>query len=186
MKSWIPVTDFDETLLESRHVYRGRVLNLRVDTIRLKSGRETLREIVEHPDCVCAATFLPDRRMVLVRQFRRPTGQALWEVPAGKIDPGEAPDTALLRELVEECGMVPGILEKIVTYYVAPGTCTERMHLYLAHDCVAGEAAPVEDEIIEWNAFTIQEVDHMVREGEIQDAKSLLAILLARESLGRA
>lgn len=165
-------------MLSRETAYHGRVIELSVETLRLPGGREVRREIVGHPDCVCAAAFLEDGRMVLVHQYRRPVGRLIWEVPAGKIDPGEDPAEAMRRELIEECGVQATDLEEVAVFYPSPGICTERMHVFVARRCTTGATHAAEDEIVGWDAFPLDEARAMVARGEIVDAKSMLAILL--------
>ena len=109
---------------------------MRVDTVRLPSGRETTREIVEHDDCVAVVALDADGRLLLVKQFRTAVGRELLEIPAGGIDPGESPEEAVSREMREETGYLPRKVERLGGFYSAPGYATEYLYLYLATDLV--------------------------------------------------
>ncbi|GAI62454.1 unnamed protein product, partial [marine sediment metagenome] len=123
-----------EKTLSSQLIYDGRVVKLRVDTVRMPSGRETRREIVEHRDCVAIVAVDADDNVLLVKQFRKSVEKELLEIPAGGIDPGEDPVTTVRREMQEETGYLPGKVEKLGGFYSSPGFCTEYLHLYLATD----------------------------------------------------
>jgi len=162
----------------SETAFEGRVMRVRIDHLELPSGRETRREVVVHPDCVCALALTSDGKTVLVRQYRAPAGKLLWELPAGKIDAGETPEQAVVRELAEECGLASGAMERLATFYTSPGICTERMHLFMIAALKRAKDASMEpDEIEEWRTCALDEAEDMVARGEIEDAKSLLGIM---------
>ncbi|MBM3463025.1 MAG: NUDIX hydrolase [Armatimonadetes bacterium] len=164
--------------LDSRMVFEGHVVKVRVDRVRLSSGRETDREVVVHPDTVAVAALTPDGKLVLIHQYRHPVGRQIWEVPAGKIDPGEEPEPAMRRELMEECGLEPGSMELLGSFYLTPGYCTEKMHLYLARDCTQTLGVDAEEDIAEMRAVTLAQAEQMIAAGEIVDAKTMLAVAL--------
>ena len=169
----------DETLLRREYHFQGRLLKLRVDTVRLADGRESSREIVEHPGAIAVVPQLPDGRVILIRQFRRPAGQALLEIPAGTRESDEDAETCARRELEEEIGYRAGRLERLGGFYTSPGFCNEYMDLYLASDLMPLEGdQPAEFE----EAMVIihpSEVPAMLAAGEALDAKTLAAVLLA-------
>lgn len=166
----LPVVEHSET------AFQGRVVRLRVDHIRRADGSRSTREVVEHPDCVAVAAFLPDGRLVLVEQYRHPTRRVILEVPAGKIDPGEAPLEAMQRELREECGLASPTWKAGLTYYASPGYTTEQMHLFVAEACVPVGHSDTEADILAWRAYTREEVREAVQTGHIVCAKTLLAL----------
>lgn len=168
-----------ERILERREAFRGGTLRLEVRTVELPDGSTAVREVVEHPDAVCAAVLTPDRRLVLVRQFRSAAGKVMLEVPAGKLLPGESPEEGLKRELLEEVGLVDGRPELLVRYHVAPGFCTEVMAVYLVRDAVLAQPCPEADEFLETVQVDLEEALAMAREGRLEDAKTLVAILAA-------
>ncbi|GAI27811.1 unnamed protein product, partial [marine sediment metagenome] len=123
-----------EKTLSSQLVYEGRAVKLRVDTVKMPSGRETTREIVEHSDCVAIIAIDASDNVLLVNQFRKPVEKELLEIPAGGIEPDEDPVAAVCREMQEETGYLPGKVERLGGFYSSPGYCTEYLHLYLATD----------------------------------------------------
>ena len=162
----------------SRHIYRGRVLSLRVDELDVEGGRSVRREVVEHPGAVTIIAFDDQERLLLVRQYRHPVGRDLLELPAGTFDPGDDPETCALRELQEETGYRPGHLERLGGFYLAPGYCTEYQNVFLATGLTKSRLPPDEDERIELVPLPLEEVLRMVEAGEIEDAKTAAALLL--------
>ncbi len=173
-------------ILESREVFKGRLLSLRVDKVRLPSGREAQREIVRHPDCVAIVPVDREENVILVRQYRWPASKVLLEIPAGKIEPGESPEQAAWRELWEETGLRPGTLEKIAGFYTSPGFCTEFMHLFLALELEPAEQPPPSDEIVETVRIPSDRIEELIERGEICDSKSLVGLLLWLDLRGRS
>jgi len=173
----------EERILESRRIYEGRVVNLRVDTVALPLGRQTTREVVEHSECVAIVALDSDGNVLLVRQFREAVGKALLEIPAGSIEPREKPAQSALRELEEETGYRAGKVERLGGFYSSPGFCTEYLHLFLATDLKQGNPNPAEDEIIDLVRAPLSDVSNLIASGGICDAKSiagLFALLLLR------
>ncbi len=162
----------------SRHIYRGRVLNLRVDELDVEGGRRVRREVIEHPGAVTIVAFDDQERLLLVRQYRHPVGGNLLELPAGTLDPGDDPESCAFRELQEETGYRPGRLERLGGFYLAPGYCTEYQNIFLASDLTESRLAPDEDEQIEVVPLPLEETLRMVEAGEIEDAKTVAALLL--------
>jgi ADP-ribose pyrophosphatase len=162
----------------SRYIYRGRVLNLRVDELDVEGGRSVRREVVEHPGAVTILAFDDQERLLLVRQYRHPVGRDLLELPAGTLDPGDDPESCALRELQEETGYRPGRLERLGGFYLAPGYCTEYQNVFLATGLTESRLAPDEDERIELVPLPLEETLRMVEAGEIEDAKTVAALLL--------
>jgi ADP-ribose pyrophosphatase len=175
-----------EPTVESKVLYRGRILNLRVDTVRLPNGRLTTREIVEHSHAVCIVPVDDRGNVLLVRQYRKPAEAALLEVPAGGVEAGEASQEAVLRELQEEVGLTAGTLRHLASFWVAPGWCTEYMHAYLATDLRPASLAADEDENIAVVTVPLARVMELIQSGEIQDAKSIAALLLALRVLAES
>jgi len=175
-----------EETVSSRQVFAGRILRVRDDEVRLvPGGRLTRREVVEHPGAVAIVAVGPDQSVVLVRQYRYAAGQALLEIPAGTLRPGEDPAACAERELAEETGAQVLSLEPLATLFVSPGFCTERVHLYLARlgQVAAGDPHPDEDERLEVVVLPLAEALAMVRDGRLPDAKSAAGLLLARDRL---
>ena len=174
-----------ETTLSSEHLYQGRILNLRRDTVQLANGRQASREIIEHVDSVAGVPLLDDGRVVLVEQWRYPVEQALVEIPAGIVDPGEQPAEAMRRELTEEIGYAAERLELLFSVYLAPGYSQELIHIFLAQDLQAAEADPDDDEIIRVKKVALEDAVAACLRGELTDAKTvagLLAVAALRKS----
>ena len=166
-----------EQTLQTELVYKGRVVNLRVDAVELPSGRQTKREIVEHGDCVAIVAIDAKDNVLLVRQFRKPAERFLLELPAGGVDPGEEPSDCARRELEEEAGYLAQKLEYLGGFYTSPGFCTEYMHLFLATELRLGERAPEADETIEVIHIPLSQIQGLITSGEICDAKSIAGLL---------
>ena len=135
----------EEKTISTKLIYSGRILSLREDTVLLPTGREGKREIVSHPGAV-AVIAETEKGFVLVRQYRKPVEEALWELPAGKLDPGEEPQKTALRELAEETGYKAGKLVPMGMLYLSPGFSDERMYLFAAEELEEGKAHPDGDE----------------------------------------
>jgi ADP-ribose pyrophosphatase len=166
-------------VLKSRRIYEGRVVNLRVDTLAGPDGRPHEVEVVEHSGAVVVIVQPTPDTMALVKQYRHPVGRETWEVVAGGMDPGESVETAALRELREETGYVASGTEHLFSGYSAPGFCTELLHFCRVDRYELGEPDPDEDEQIEVGTFTLDELWRMIRAGELQDAKTQVAVLWA-------
>lgn len=174
-----------ETVIESNPAYDGIRVSVRADQHRMADGRIAAREVVQHPDSVVILALREDGLIPFVRQWRAPAGGVLLELPAGKIDPGEAPEAAARRELREEVGLDPAELEPLPAFYVAPGWATERLFAYIARDCAESPLPPDDDEelLIEW--LSLGEAMQRAEAGEIIDAKSLVLIqALALRAIG--
>jgi ADP-ribose pyrophosphatase len=165
-------------VLSQRVVYSGRVLRLEVDDIREHNGKPGIREVVRHAGSVAALAVHEDGRLVLVRQYRHPVGESLWELPAGLLDAGELPAEGARRELEEEAGLRAAQTELIADFFTTPGFCDERMYVYRATSLVPVPPRPDEDENIELATFTLEEAQDMVRRGEIREGKTLVGLLL--------
>lgn len=170
---------FEEETLESRVLYRGRILTLREDRVRLPGGKEGRREIVEHPGAVAVVPLLPGGKLRLVRQYRKAVEEVTLEIPAGKLEPGEDPLACAVRELEEETGLKAQNLTPLARFFSTPGFSNEMMHLFLAEELNPGNLAPDEDEILEQVTVLLPEALEMIARGEIRDAKTIAGILLA-------
>lgn len=166
-----------ERTLSSKQIYRGRAVNLRVETVEKTRGRKTTREIVEHRDCVAVVVLDGEENVLLVRQFRKPVEKVLLEIPAGGIAPGEDAEECVQRELQEEIGYLPRKVKKLGGFYSAPGYCTEYLHLYLATDLVSSQRRAEDTEDIEVVRVPLSQIPGLIASGEICDAKSIAGLL---------
>jgi ADP-ribose pyrophosphatase len=167
----------EEKTISSRYIFKGRAFNVRVDTVTNASGQETTREIVEHNDCVTVVPVDANGDILLVRQFRKAIEKELLEIPAGGIDPGEDPPTAVKRELQEEIGYLPGKIERLGGFYSTPGFCNEYLHLYLATDLKPGRLYAEDTPGIETVRIKPRQILNLIRSGEICDSKSIAGLL---------
>jgi ADP-ribose pyrophosphatase len=167
----------NEKLLSSKEIFRGRAVNLRVDTIEKISGQVTTREIVEHQDCIAVVVVDDADNILLVKQFRRPVDKVLLEIPAGGVEDGEDPQDCVRRELQEEIGYLPGKIQKLGGFYAAPGYCTEYLHLFLATDLTASRLVAEDTDEIEVVRVPAHGILAMIDSGEICDAKSIAGLL---------
>jgi ADP-ribose pyrophosphatase len=172
-----------EELLERRYIYHGRILDLRVDTVRVPGGSETIREVVEHPGAVVIVAVDGHSRVLLVRQYRHAVGRDVLELPAGTLEKNERPEVAAPRELREETGYTAQRWDLLTRFFSSPGILTEEMHVYLARDLTEGTFEPMEDEDLHLERVSLQEALHQVRHGEIVDAKTIVGLLLAEQKL---
>lgn len=170
-----------ETRLDGEEVFSGRVLRLEVDRIRLPDGGESVREVVRHRGAAVVLPILDDGRVLLVRQFRYPVGEALLELPAGTLEPGEDPTACGARELTEETGYTAASVTSLGRFYAAPGYTDESLQAVLATGLeLTGDAEPDPDEIIEVEVVAADELFRRIETGEIRDSKTLATVLLAR------
>jgi ADP-ribose pyrophosphatase len=171
--------DADFELLESREVFRGRVLDVRVDRVRLRNGHVSELEVVRHPGAVAVVPLLSSGEVLLLRQYRYATGEWVLEVPAGKLDPGEDPESAAVRELEEETGYRAGTLEPLGWVWTTPGFTNEKIWLFLARDLEATEQSLQADEVLSVEALPAGEALERALDGAIQDAKSVCCLVRA-------
>ncbi|MDI6871602.1 MAG: NUDIX hydrolase [Bacillota bacterium] len=167
-----------EETIASEEIFRGALVTVRRETVRLPDGRRATREIVEHAPAVAILPVDAQGRVLLVRQYRKPLEQVLWEVPAGKMEAGEAPEECARRELAEEAGVAAGRLVYLGKIATTPGFSDEIIHLFRAEELrpatgVAGDP----DEALEAAPVEWAEVERMVERGELWDAKSLCLVL---------
>jgi len=164
--------------LSGRRVYAGKVLSLDLDEVEEPGGVHTTREVVRHSGSVAVLAVQDDGQVVLVRQYRYPVDDLVWELPAGRLDPGESPEAAAQRELQEEIGHRARVLDKIAFFYTTPGFCDEAMHVFRGSGLEPATAKGDEDERIEVRAFALSELEAMIGRGEVREGKTLVAILL--------
>ncbi|MGA7670664.1 MAG: NUDIX hydrolase [Nitrolancea sp.] len=167
----------DETVIESQRVFDGRLIKVRVDTVRVADGSEHRREVVEHPGAVALVPVLPNGDFVLVRQYRHPVGQSTLELPAGTREPGEPPLQTAIRELREETGYSADDVRELLRFYVSPGWADEEVIIFVATGLKSGEVEPEADEDLQVVTVQAETVTNRIRSGEIIDSKSIIGLL---------
>ena len=171
---------FEEKTIKKETIYEGKILNLRRDVVQAVGGEAT-REVIEHNGAVAMVALTDDGKVIMVKQYRYPMRKVILEIPAGKIDKGETdPDEAAARELKEETGYTAGRMEKMGKIYPSVGYSEEGIELYLCRDLVPGETDMDEDEAIDIEEYDFDEACRMAESGEIRDAKTVCALLMAR------
>ncbi len=173
---------FNEKTISSETKYKGKILNLRIDTVESVNGEST-REIVEHSGGAVVLPLLPNKNVVMIRQFRKPLERDVLEIPAGKIEQGESPEETAFRELQEETGYMANNMTLLTKMYPSVGYSEELLYIYLATDLEPGETDFDENEDIDTYSYHIDDLYEMVMEGKIQDAKTQIAILMTVELL---
>ena len=169
----------------SETIYQGKILNLKLEPLQLPDGRTIRLEIVEHGDSVGVLPVTEAGTALLVRQYRHPTRETLLEIVAGNVDADEAPEQAAQREMMEEVGQRAREIVPLGGIYLCPGYTTEFMHLFLARGLDAASAEADEDEQIELEEIPLAELYRQARAGELRDAKTVAALLMAEEKLKR-
>lgn len=173
-----------ETLIEGAQMYQGKMLDVRLDRVRLANGVESTREYVKHQGAVVVIPLLDNGKMIFERQFRYPLGQVLLEFPAGKIDPGETIDTTARRELLEETGYIATEWRHIGVMHPCVGYSDERLEIFFARGLVRqGEQNLDHGELLDILEMTLEEAENSVRTGEITDAKTIAALFWAEKIL---
>ena len=167
-----------ERTLSTETIFKGRLVNLRVDTVELPNGATTQREIVEHADVVHIIPIDQDDNVLLVQQYRKATEKESLEVPAGGMNPGETPLDAAQSELREETGYMAGRLEEMSSFYSSPGFCTEFNHIFLATDLTHNPLEAEADENIQLFPVKVDELPSIIQAGKIADGKSVAGLLL--------
>lgn len=177
--------NFYEKTISSQQIFAGRIINVKVDTVRLPDGSTSTREIVGHAGAVAILPIDKEGSVWMVQQYRKPLEKVLLEIPAGTLEPGEKPQDCAVRELEEETGLSADSWESILSYYSAPGFCDEQLHLYLARDLKAGESHTDRDEFVEVVKISLEDAYKAIFTGEIIDGKSIIAIQYAYHQMGR-
>jgi ADP-ribose pyrophosphatase len=166
-----------EKTINSKLLHAGKHFSFRSDEVQLPSGKTVTRDVVDHPGAVAILPILDDGRILLVKQYRYATRKELLEIPAGTLEPGEAPDTCARRELREETGYTAGSMRRILSLYVAPGYSNEIIHIYFASQLRQGEKVMEEDEDIITEAYGLDDLLDMIERNTIEDAKTVAGVL---------
>ena len=172
--------DLTEVTLRRKDVFDGRIVKVHVDDVRLPNGQEALREVVDHVDGAAVLAMDEENRVLVVRQYRYVFGRVLAELPAGKLDPGEDPAAGALRELKEETGAEPEIFLPLGKIIPAPGCYGEVLHLFLARGLKFSQQHLDPDEFLHVERVPFNEMVHRCVNGEIDDAKTVAAVLRAK------
>lgn len=174
-----------EKTLSKNDIYDGKIIKVHVDTIELPDGGLSKREVVDHPGGVCIAALTEQEELLFVRQFRYPYSEVIWELPAGKLEPGDTPLENGKRELQEETGATGTGYISLGKLYPSPGYCGEIIHLYFCRVSGMGDCNPDEDEFLEVKRIPLKKAVAMVLNNQIPDAKSQTAILKTAALLER-
>jgi ADP-ribose pyrophosphatase len=169
---------FEEKTIHSERLYEGKVINLKVDDVSLPNGKQSKRELIEHPGAVAIIAVTDEQKIIMVEQYRKALERSLVEIPAGKLEPGESPETTAMRELEEETGYSAQKLEKLISFSTSPGFADEVVHLFLAvglHKAVNG-AVTDDDEFVELMEVSVADAEEMIRSEQIYDAKTAYAV----------
>ncbi|MDL5377259.1 NUDIX domain-containing protein [Exiguobacterium mexicanum] len=166
----------EEITIEREVIYEGKIFNVEKHVVSLPNGGTSVRELVYHNGAVAVLVVDEDDRIVLVEQYRKAFESMSLEIPAGKLEVGEEPLASAKRELEEETGYTAETLEKIFSFYGAPGFCSERVDVYVAHGLTAGTMNLDEDEFLQVQRFTFDEAVDLLASGRITDAKTIMAI----------
>ncbi|MGC8935942.1 MAG: NUDIX domain-containing protein [Candidatus Methanomethylicaceae archaeon] len=172
-----------EKVLRSELAFSGRLIKVRVDEVVLPGGRLAKREIVVHRGAV-AIVGLEGDRILMEWQYRHAAGKSMWEIPAGTVEEGEDPLECARRELLEETGYTAETMEEMIHFYVAVGYSTEVIRVFLATGLKKTRATPEEDENIKVEMVPFSEVLRMIRDNEIEDAKTIIGVLMLKDRMG--
>ena len=167
-----------EQRIDTKAIYEGRIIKVRVDTVKLPGARETSREVVEHAASVVMVPIDDEDNVILVRQYRYAVGRALLEAPAGMVEPSESPGDCAQRELQEEIGYRAKFMRPLGGFWSSPGFCTEYMYAFLAKGLLPSRLSADDDESIHVEKFPLSAITRLIRVGEIEDAKTIAALLM--------
>ncbi|WAA13825.1 NUDIX hydrolase [Fervidibacillus halotolerans] len=168
---------FEEKTLKRETIFDGKIITLHVDEVELPNGKTSKREIVKHPGAVAIIMITDEDKLVLVEQYRKPLERSLFEIPAGKMENGESPETTAKRELEEETGYTCEKLNPIASFYTSPGFSDELVHLFKAENILKVENPKTEeDEFLRLHEVTFEQALTLIDEQKIYDAKTVYAI----------
>ena len=174
--------ELDRTI-NSKKIYEGTIINVKVDEVLLKNGVKAKREVVEHKPAVAIVPVDAENNVLLVRQYRHPAKIDLLEIPAGIIEPGEEPEVAALRELQEEVGYTSRNLRLIFGFWTSPGFTDEYIYGFIARDLVPNRLPQDHDEDISVEKIPIGRLQQLIRLGEIQDSKSIALLMTLKSKM---
>lgn len=176
---------FEERTMKSEKIYEGKIVNLRIDTIEIPEKRYSKREIVEHPGSVGIIAITEDDCLILVRQYRKAVEDFLLEIPAGKLEVNEEPRETGIRELQEETGYVAAKIKYLMDFYSSPGFTDEKISIFLAEDLEKVGENPDEGEFIQIEKVHIDDLESMIKKGEVLDSKTIIASYIARDYISK-
>lgn len=159
-----------------RKIYQGKVIDLSVETVTLPNGATTELELITHPGASAVVPMKDDQTVVMVRQYRHAVGGYIYEIPAGKLHPGEDPRDCAIREVEEEIGYKVGVLEPLLSFFTTPGFTDEIIHIYLGKDLTPGTQDLGEDEVIEIIEMPLTKTIDLINDGTIKDGKTIIAL----------
>lgn len=170
---------FEEKTLHTEQIFDGRIISVQVDDVLLPDGNTGKRELVKHPGAVAVIPITADGKIIFVKQFRKALERSLVEIPAGKMEPDEAPEITAVRELEEETGYTTDKLTYVTSFYTSPGFANEIIHLYFTDELqeLMRKVPGDEDEFVELMELTLDEAEQFERDGRIHDAKTAYALL---------
>ena len=171
--------NYEEKTVSEKHIYSGNIINVELVTVTLPDGRQATRDIIRHPGASAIIPINEKGEVYMVRQYRKPIEKVSLEIPAGKLDAGEAPEVCAERELKEETGLSAEHITHMISMHSTPGFSDEILHLYAATGLNEGESCSDDDEFISSEKYPIAQLEEMVLKGEITDAKSIIGILMA-------
>lgn len=176
---------FEEKTISSERIYEGKIINLKVDEVTLPNGKTSKRELIEHPGAVAIVAITPENKLIMVEQYRKALERSIIEIPAGKLEKGEAPEFTAMRELEEETGYTADKLELIQTFSTSPGFADEVIHMFSAVGLKKSTSGAVldDDEFVELLEVSIEEAEQMMADNRIYDAKTAFAVLWAKQKL---
>lgn len=179
--------ELEEKTLMAKQIFKGKIINVRVDDVILPDGRTATREIVEHSGAVAIIPLTCENNIIFVQQYRKPVEEEILEIPAGKLEKGENPFKCAERELKEETGYVADNINYITKFYSSPGFSNEVIHLFLARDIREVEVGgtPEPDEFLRIKKVHIKDAFEMVLAGEIKDGKTIIGVLIAEALLNK-
>jgi ADP-ribose pyrophosphatase len=167
-----------EKIISRKVIFKGEILNLRVDTVKTADGRRSTREIIEHAPCVAIVAIDSEDNVLLVRQYRLAAAKELLEIPAGGIEPNESPEAAVIREMREETGLRPHKVERLTGFYLSPGFSSEYLHLFLASEFEHDPLSAEDTAAIELVKVPVSQIKELVASGKIEDGKSVAGLMM--------
>ncbi len=170
-----------EKKISGKEIYKGKIITVEVDEVLLPNDNTSVREVVKHPGGVCVAAIDQNNNLFFVEQFRYPHGETVVELPAGKLEWGESPLPAAIRELKEETGCVAKHIKQVAVSYPTPGFCSEKLYLFVAHDLEYGEQNLDSDEFLSVKKIHIDKAVEMVLDGTFKDGKTQTLVLIAEK-----